>query len=297
MRAENLLYTETERIKFLMSEQIFLGGPAMAISSPKNVIKTTNWISTWDKHDWLNFVEITSAILSSIPQPLSPITSPILLGVSTTAGLANARLYFKEGDPYTGGLMLAFSVIPGVSLLRTLKGSKVFMRLGYKESIRLINAAKTGTATAEEFKLAKELITDIAPYANELGKETVKHTIKESLKQLPKKSLQFIIKLCLVMFKLGVFLIKEGIIIAGTFYTYEKIYKALNYKNEKNLSLREKNELVKLHNTIMKNKEEVKNTGIEELNKSEPLIQKNPNLFISIDINNQNNSPFSKLKK
>jgi hypothetical protein len=292
MPANSSLIKETERIKVLMSEQItFLGGPS--IISPKNAVKTFDWVKTWDKHDWLNFVEITTALLAAIPQPASPVTSPILLGVSTTAGLTNAALYFKEGDPYTGGLMLAFSVIPVASLIKTLKGSKIFMRLGYKESMRIINAAKAGTATAEEFKLAKKLVEDIAPYADELGKETVKYTIKEYLEQLPKRSLKFILKLFIRMSKLGVFGIKEGILIAGTFYTYDKIYRALNYKNEKNLSTRDKNQLVKLYNIIIDNEEEIKKQMIEDAKKVAPQIEKNNKLFFSINTTHELEFPLN----
>ena len=292
MLANNLLIEETERIKFLMFEQVpdTRFGPERFMSGTertKNVHSaqawdgaqkkeqefnsklsskmkdTVEWVKTWDKHDWLTFVELTSAILSAIPQPLAPITTPVLLSISTSAGLANAALYFNEGDPYMGGLMLAFSVLPVGALVSNLKGAKTFMRLGAKESIRIIRAAKAGTATPSEFKTAQELIKEIAPQANKLAEETIKYTIKQSLKQLPKRSLQFILKLCIGMSKLGVFGIKEGIVIAGTFFTYDKIYKILNYKNEKNLSIREKNELVKCYNILWENEEEIKKQLIE----------------------------------
>jgi hypothetical protein len=266
-----------------MSEQIFLGGPAMGLTSPKNVTKTIDWIKSWDKHDWLNFVEITTALLSAIPQPAAPITSPILLGISTTAGVANAVEYFKEGDKYTGGLILAFSVIPAGQLISTLKGSKTYMGLGTAKSIKLINAAKSGTATSSELKIAQELVREIGPHADELAKQTMTYTIKKTLQELPKMSLNFILKLCIGMVKLGVFGIKEGIVIAGTFFTYDKIYKALNYKNKKNLSIREKNGLVKTHNILWGNKEEIKKQLIEEIKSIEPQLQKNQQKFFSID--------------
>jgi len=283
MDRNNLLHKETERIKILMSEQIFLGGPAMGLTSPKNVANAIDWVKSWDKHDWLNFVEITTALLSAIPHPAAPITSPILLGISTTAGVANAVEYFKEGDKYTGGLMLAFSIIPAGELVKILRGSKTYMRLGTAKSIEVINAAKSGTATSSELKIAQELVEEMAPHADELAKQTMTYTIKKTLQELPKMSLNFILKLCIGMVKLGVFGIKEGIVIAGTFFTYDKIYKALNYKNEKNLSVREKNGLVNLYNIIWGNKEEIKNKLIEEVRRVEPEMQKHQKVFLSID--------------
>ena len=93
MRVNFSIEIERDRIKSLMSEQItLLGGPSIPMTSPKNAMNTYNWLKTWDKHDWLNFVEATSTILAMIPQPAAPITSPILFGIGLTAGVANAKL-------------------------------------------------------------------------------------------------------------------------------------------------------------------------------------------------------------
>jgi len=283
MYANRLLIKETNRIKVLMSEQIFLGGPAMGLTSPKNVTKTIDWMKSWDKHDWLNFVEITSSLLAMIPQPASPITSPILLGVSTAAGVANAVGYFKEGDKYTAGLILAFSIIPAGELIKSLRQSKVFMALGPKKSAELINKIKSKTATSTEIKMGQELVKELGPKADELAKQTTQYTIKEILKKLPKMSFEFILKLCIGMSKLGVFGIKQGIILAGTFLTYDEIYKALNYKNEKNLSNRDKNNLVKQYQKIMNNEEEIKESMIRNVWETTPKILEHSNSFIKID--------------
>lgn len=283
MYVNNLLHKETERIKDLMFEQIFLGGPAMGLTSPKNVMGTINWMKSWDKHDWLNFVEITTSLLAVIPQPAAPITSPILLGISTTAGVANALEYFKEGDKYTGGLMLAFSVIPAGQLVKTLRGSKTYMRLGTAKSIEVINAAKSGTATSSELKIAQELVEEIAPHADELAKQTITYTIKKTLQELPKKSLSFVIKLCLIMYRLGVFGIKAGVTIGGTFLSYDLMYRALNYKNKKNMSLREKNEMAKSYDLIMNNEDEIIKLSVDDIKKNESSLLEHSDSFISID--------------
>jgi hypothetical protein len=283
MYVNNLLQKETERIKDLMSEQIFLGGPAMGLSSPKNVMGTINWMKSWDKHDWLNFVEITTSLLAVIPQPAAPVTSPILLGISTGAGVANAVGYFKEGDKYTAGLILAFSIIPAGQLISTLKGSKAFMKLGPAKSIQVINAVKSGTATANEVKIAQELVKEVAPHADKLAKQTMTYTIKKTLQELPKKSLSFVIKLCLIMYRLGVFGIKAGVTIGGTFLSYDLMYRALNYKNKKNMSLREKNEMAKSYDLIMNNEDEIIKLSVDDIKKNESSLLEHSDSFISID--------------
>jgi hypothetical protein len=279
MYTNNLLQEETERIKNLISEQTFLGGPAMGIVSPRNTLKTFNWIKTWDNRDWLNFVEMTTGILGSIPSP----ASPFLLGISIGAGIANAKLYYDGGDPYTAGLYLAFSVIPVASLIKQLKFSKTFMRLGKDGSVKLLEKIKSGTATASEQKMAKDLVREIGPVSNELGKEVVRQTISKILSELPKKSLSFVIKLCLMMYNLGVFGIRAGVTIGGTFLSYDLMYRALNYKNKKNMSLREKNEMAKVYNFIVNNEDEIKTLSIDDIKKNQSSLLEHSNSFISID--------------
>jgi len=286
MRVNLSIEVERDRIKSLMSEQItFLGGPSIA--SPKNAIKTFDWMRTWNRHDWLNFVEATSTILAMIPQPAAPITSPILFGIGTTAGIVNAKLYFDEGDEYTGGLVLAMSVIPGGELIRILKNSKTFMMLGPKKSIELLKSIKSKTATVTQKKMGQELIKELAPNADELAEETMKYTVKKMLQQLPKMSFRSLLKLCIGLSKLGIFGIKQGIVFAGTFLAYDKIYQALNYKNEKNLSKRDKNELVNLYNTITNNEEEIKNKMMEQVLENQSEILKRSGDIIKVDTTSQ----------
>ena len=83
--------------------------------------------------------------------------------------------------------------------------------------------------------------------------------------------------------KLGIYGIKEGIVIAGTFITYDKMYRALNYKNEKNLSERDKNQLVKLYQSIFNNQDEIQESMLREMKKAEPKFFENPGALIHND--------------
>lgn len=279
MDTNNPLHKETERIKILMSEQMFLGGPAMGLTSPKNVAKTIDWAKTWNRHDWLTFVEITTGILGIIPTP----ATPVLLFISAAAGVSNATGYWKEGHHYEAGLMLAFSLLGTGALFKILKNSKIFMKLGAKKSTELIEKVASGTASRTEQEMAKQLVEEIAPVADELAKETLKEAVRKFISQLPKQSLIFIIKILRSMVKLGVFGIKTGIVIEGTFYTYDKIYTALNYKNEKFMSERERSESFKLLNILKEKEPEVKKTAIEIVKGAEGQILQNSELFANID--------------
>ena len=101
---------------------------------------------------------MSSGILGLIPTPLSP----LFLGISLAAGVTDAGVYYSEGDPYMGTMMLALSIIPGGELLSAMKGSKVLTKRGIKGSQQLIKKSKSGAKlTAEEaddlLKLGKDI--------------------------------------------------------------------------------------------------------------------------------------------
>lgn len=284
-REKNEVLVEISRINQLLNqknlnEQV-VGGvlPFNPMHTYKNIKKIGDWVGTWDKKDWLTFVELTSGVLGAIPSP----ASPILLGISMGAGIANAKIYYDEGDVYGAGLYLTFTLLGAGALIKILRNSKTFMSLGQKRSLELIQKVNSGAATEAEKKTMKSLIEEIGPSTKELAKETSKEIVKRILTELPKKGLMYVLKLCIAMSKLGVFGIKEGIVISGTFLAYDKIYKALNYKNEKNLSVREKNELVQLYRFIVSNKEEITDLMVNEIEKVEPAMMENAKTLMSID--------------
>ena len=76
-----------------------------------------------------------------------PVAGPF---ISAGIGLADAAMYYKEGDKYMTGLTLAFSLIPGLQLIPGFKNItkqslvKIlkFMELGPKSKIVLSTARK-----------------------------------------------------------------------------------------------------------------------------------------------------------
>lgn len=212
-----------------------------------------NWFASFDTHDWLALIEISTGVLGLIPTPLSP----LFLGISTIAGVADAGVYFYEGDKYMGSMMLALSIIPGGELLKAMKGSRVFLKRGVKGSKELIKKYKSG------IKLSKEEMDDLT----RLGKEFAENSsaIKKSLTQelseklikgLTKKTPKYLINLLLILKKLGVIKLSEiALEIGGTVYTVDKLYlyifrdSILN--NQKDLDSRTRNELRMMINNLL----------------------------------------------
>jgi hypothetical protein len=270
------------KMRGLMFEQ----SPAMmslSASMVDDAPEFIEWIKTWDHHDWLGFISITSGILGSIPSP----ASGALLSISLGTGALDAYYYFKEDDPYTGGLILAFSIIPAGQLIRLANkvGMKTFLGLGRKKSVELLEKAASGTANATERKTAENIVKESAKAADELAKLTMMATINNIIAELGKKSLNFVLKFLILLYRLNIYTLKAGIIIAGTFYSYDTLYKALNYKNIKNLDVRERNSLVQLHNLIVGDEKKINEMLIQNLKEPNVLdsILKNPRPLINLD--------------
>jgi len=270
------------KMRGLMFEQ----SPAMmslSASMVDDAPEFIEWIKTWDHHDWLGFISITSGILGSIPSP----ASGALLSISLGTGALDAYYYFKEDDPYTGGLILAFSIIPAGQLIRLANkvGMKTFLGLGRKKSVELLEKAASGIANATERKTAENIVKESAKAADELAKLTMMATINNIIAELGKKSLNFVLKFLILLYRLNIYTLKAGIIIAGTFYSYDTLYKALNYKNIKNLDVRERNSLVQLHNLIVGDEKKINEMLIQNLKEPNVLdsILKNPQPLINMD--------------
>lgn len=87
----------------------------------------------WD-HGTSAWVEIGLTV-GGVILTLFPLTSAVGLGMiaaGTTIGIADAMVYYSEGDPYMGTMMLALQVIPGGELVGLFKNSARVIRVSDK---------------------------------------------------------------------------------------------------------------------------------------------------------------------
>jgi Putative peptidoglycan binding domain len=218
-----------------------------------------NWFASLNSHDWLSLIEISTGILGLIPTPLSP----ILLGVSFVAGVSDAGVYFSEGDPYMGTIMLALSVIPGGELYKVLKGSKVLTKRGIKGTISLIKKYKSGV------KLTTEELDDITKLGIEFSKNAsevtplLKNSIRKNIaKYVADKSPKFLMNLLLFLKKIGVIKLSDILFkVGGTVYGFDKLYLFIFrdsiFANKEILDSRTKNELRATINHLLGYEKEV----------------------------------------
>lgn len=136
--------------------------------------------SQWQKdpHKVLTALSIGLTILGAIPTP----ASPILLALGTAADVADAYVYYKEGDNYMATIMLALSVIPGGEFLKIFKNT---IPLGPFKT--LIKKAKEGfeNLTKYEQSQLKKYIDIFVKKTDEVGKVFTYTSANKLIRRLP----------------------------------------------------------------------------------------------------------------
>jgi hypothetical protein len=242
--AEYIYETEIKRIQSLMgvnavNEQINVGNLLNPIGL--RLPKTIQWMSTWDAHDWMTFVDITSGLLGSIPTP----ASPVLLGISAAACLADGGLYLYEDDPYMGGLILSFCLIPLGELSLILPRSQRILAKGKKHAIDTIKKAKElakkrTLTTAEKaiMEEAAELIAELQENATKIAKATQKNFATKFIANVVAKGGKAILGTALLLSKMTWAVGRPFVLLGGIYYTYDEIYLAMYGTDEQKMQLR-----------------------------------------------------------
>lgn len=235
-----------------------------------------DWFSTFNNHDWLSLIEISSGVLGLIPTPLSP----LLLGISTVAGMADAYQYYTEGDYYMATMTAALSLIPGGELWTIFKNSKIFTKIGVDGAKNLIKKYKSGSKLLKtEVDDLSKLTKDFVENTPQIKKSMSKNLTSTLIKNLSEKSPKFLINLILILKKLGILKLSEiSLKIGSTVYAFDKIYLFVFrdlIPNQKNLDQRTKNDLRAAINQLLGYEKEVNEylamtskNGLEKLIKS-----------------------------
>jgi hypothetical protein len=244
-----------------------------------------NWLKTFDAHDWMTVIEMSSMIAASFSGPFAP----IFLGIGGAAAAYDSYLYFKEGDPYMGTIMAALSLIPGGWAKIIFKSSKVLQKRGVQGLINLIKKYKSGA------KMTKEQLKDLATFGVEFAKKSseVKDAmVKQLSDSFAKKSLKFLTKFLLGLGKLGFNLSKMIFNVGGTIYTFDQIYlyvfRDSVFKNKKYLDSRTtnsvRNRIKSLIDKLLEHDNEVKKSIKENAVKGLNDVIKNGVKYTNIDV-------------
>ena len=171
----NYLITESQ-LKVIVNEQS-MGG----MFSPQYVAGTLNKeLQQIDPHTQLAILQIGTAFI--------PFVGPL---ISAGLGLADAKMYYDEGETKTAGLVALFSCIPGVGGLATKLGltkwtAKALGELGKKISM----GSKLLPQEIEAAKIVaknKNLILADIKASPVIAKEIAKQSAKQAAKQIAKQ--------------------------------------------------------------------------------------------------------------
>jgi hypothetical protein len=285
-----LYETEIERIQSLMgvnavNEQVILG----PMWTTPLAIKTASWVKTWDAHDWLTFVDITSGLLALIPSP----ATPVLLGISTAACLADGGLYGYEGDEYMGGLVLSFCLIPAGELALLSPRIAKSVAKGKKHAIDTIKkgtelAKKKTLTTAEKaiVKEAGELIADLQANATKLAKLTQKNFAIKFIANVISKGGKAILGTALLLSKMSWAIGRPFVLLGGVYYTYDEIYLAMYGTDEEKMQLRNNSgfqTLVK-YLKLVANQEKVINEASAYIQGNASPIAEHSSEIVTVDV-------------
>ena len=287
-----LYETEIERIQSLMgvnavNEQINIGNLLNPIGIRS--MKTALWMRTWDTHDWLTFVDITSGLLGSIPSP----ASGVLLGISTAACLADGGLWVDEGDNYMGGLVLSFCLIPAGELALMSPRIARSIAKGKKTALDTIKKgrelAKKRTLTETEkaiVKEADELMSELSKNATKIAKATQKNFVTKFIANVIAKGGKAILGTALLLSKMSWAIGRPFVLLGGIYYTYDEIYLAMYGTDEEKMQLRNNSgfqTLVK-YLKLVANQEKVINEASAYIQGNASPIAEHSDEIVTVDV-------------
>jgi hypothetical protein len=246
-------------------------------------------MKTWDAHDWLTFVDITSGLLGSIPSP----ASGVLLGISAAACLADGGLYLYEDDPYMGGLILSFCLIPLGELSLILPRSQRILAKGKKHAIDTIKKAKElakkrTLTTAEKaiMEEAAELIAELQENATKIAKATQKNFATKFIANVVAKGGKAILGTALLLSKMTWAVGRPFVLLGGIYYTYDEIYLAMYGTDEQKMQLRNNSgfqELVRFLK-LLANREKAINEASAYIQGNASPIAEHSDEIVTVDV-------------
>ena len=218
-----------------------------------------------DPHRVLTTLSIGFTVLGMIPSPFSP----FLLALGTAADVADAFVYFNEGDKYMGTIMLALSVIPGGEFLKAT--NRTVLPDVAKNLLRKASKGLNKLTKGELDKL-RFIISKIELYSSVIGTYLKKNVVKKLVAYLPRflRSLPFRVSFKILYFilkkigKAGAFIFKIG----ATYYSADQIYLWM-YGDDEDRSKSPIQQLVKIFKNEHKTEEEILKSMEETLNKEE----------------------------
>lgn len=150
--------------------------------------------------------------------------------VSLMFELADAGIYYAEGDKEMAGIALALSIIPFGEFIRWVPGAKQF---GAKWLIRALQKSKSGQALS---KWEQQAVKEVIENGRQIARVTQRRFLRLVLSR-KYKALSLIDKIG-IMYKIfrtyrGSKLLSLGLQVGGVYYTYKKLGEIFGFLDNK----------------------------------------------------------------
>ena len=248
----------------------------------------------WDSHDWTLAAELgliavgllltATGVGASAGLPLVGSASAGIFATATAVSIVDAGIYYKNGDNFTGTLMLGLSIIPGGELLSVLKKGKGLIKnpitkkyveeIGEEGVQQLLKKSKDGVKLTKIEKEVLEYFTEQAGKEADVIAKLVADSSKEVIKKtLAQKSLEAL---------LGIlkFLGKTTVIIAGVPIGIDVLWLLATAPESHQRKIRDESDFGKILDLLwvkigVKNEEgrqDIKDTIIDKTNLIEEIV-------------------------
>lgn len=179
--------------------------------------------------------------IASVGAAFIPIVGPF---ISIGLELGNAALYASEGDEYSAGLTLAFTLIPGGQLIRRIPAIKNMTKGGLRQLMKKVSNPKTAKTLT---KTEKELMGQVNKESKWLRLTATRELTKKiTIGLLKKLNLPKIINL---FYYFGLKYPKTfsvtsiGLQLGGIWYSYDKLAGIYGLKNNNEKDVKKQKEL------------------------------------------------------
>ena len=216
--------TLNENIEEQMGEKPWMTPRGMSYDEHINVLGRLPELTSDEKHLLMDIAAVGAFFI--------PVVGP---AISLGLELANAGMYYAEGDKYGAGFALAFSLIPMGELVGKIPAVK---KLGRDGLASLIKKARVGGKLTKTEAEAVEQITKNQKWVTlKAAKEAGKLFVKTKLKKASLKDIVYAMYKYSKKHPTKFSLAKNGLMIGGIWYTYDKLAKKYGIGEEETPSV------------------------------------------------------------
>jgi hypothetical protein len=213
------------------------------VSPASSIFKFTEWMKTWNTHDWFFLVQM---ILLFLGFATGGATSLVAFLLAIGVDLAEAMVYVSEGDPYSAVMVAILAIIPANELLKLPGIRDILQRRGIDGIKKLIKKNKKGE------KLTPDEIKDLKIFGEKIvgEAENIKILFGKSIRRIIASYVKTKSTKWILTFLLAIKKTKTPIMIAGVAIPFDYLYMYVYRDDIEKMNLRNNSFVMKIINWV-----------------------------------------------